>query len=175
MSYQSDDDALRAALGGDTSAFRWLVEKEQQRIYMIIYAQVRDHTVAKRLTEETFVKAYQNLDRCPRGFSIWLQRIAMNLCIDHQRRTQYEAQDSFVARDEDTQGQAHQSDTNQIARLLSMMEQLPHAQREVIQLRKIDDLTYREIAERLGIPEGHVMSRLFYARKALRAALKTSE
>jgi len=56
-----------------------------------------------------------------------------------------------------------------------MMEQLPHAQREVIQLRKIDDLTYREIAERLGIPEGHVMSRLFYARKALRAALKTSE
>lgn len=173
MSYESDDVALRAALEGEELAFRWLVERHQQRIYAIIYGQVRDPAIAKQLAEATFVKAYQNLERCQSGFSVWLQRIAMNLCVDHRRRERHESTHPPNSTDGEVESRA--PDLAQHARIVALMGQLPEDQRVAIQLRELEGLTYREIAQRLEIPEGHVMSRLFYARKALQALLEQSE
>ena len=47
--------------------------------------------------------------------------------------------------------------------------------REAILLREVEGLSYKEIADRMGIPEGTVMSRLYYARKKLQSLLKTEE
>ena len=57
-------------------------------------------------------------------------------------------------------------------RIIETVEQLPEDQKRVLVLREIDGLSYREISEILGIPEGTVMSRLYYARKKLQSELQ---
>jgi RNA polymerase sigma-70 factor (ECF subfamily) len=56
-------------------------------------------------------------------------------------------------------------------RIIEEVEKLPPEQKQAIVLREIDGLSYREISEIMNIPEGTVMSRLFYARKKLQEAL----
>ena len=59
-------------------------------------------------------------------------------------------------------------------RIIAEVEKLPDDQRQVIILRELDGLPYKDIADIMGIPEGTVMSRLYYARKKLQSALKES-
>jgi predicted RNA polymerase sigma factor len=58
-------------------------------------------------------------------------------------------------------------------KIMAAMDELPEDQKQIIVLREIDGMSYKEIAEVLDIPEGTVMSRLFYARKKLQAASRT--
>ena len=57
------------------------------------------------------------------------------------------------------------------ARLTEALGQLPAVHRAVLVLREMDGLSYEELAERLSIPRGTVMSRLFHARKKMQALL----
>ena len=59
-------------------------------------------------------------------------------------------------------------------RIFAALDKLSEDQREVILLREVEGLSYKEIAEAMGIPEGTVMSRLFYARKRLQGLLQHS-
>ena len=61
------------------------------------------------------------------------------------------------------------------ARIAEALDELPDDQREVIILREIDGLSYKEISDITEIPEGTVMSRLYYARKRLQSALKSEK
>ena len=183
-----DHDLVRKVIDGDATAYRCLVERYQGRIYSIVYGMVRNREDARDLAQEAFVKAYKNLSRFrfSASFYTWLCRIAMNVSIDHirkqkNRRTQ-EFDDGIA-----TKGPAgvislahHRGDPSKSierkqlrARLSEALESLSDDQKEAIILREIDGLAYKEIAEIMGIPEGTVMSRLYYARKNLQAALKS--
>lgn len=185
----SDSELVLRVRKGDGSAFRPLVERYQNRLHAMVYGMVRDPEEARDITQNAFIKAYQNLDafRIESSFYTWLYRIAMNLAIDHCRknkRRKTSAFDEAVAnRDEDgTIIELHQAESPQRAlqrkqlheRIFAALDELSEEQREVVLLREVEGLSYKEIADTMGIPEGTVMSRLFYARKRLQALLGQS-
>lgn len=182
----SDAALVGAVLKGDQTSYRVIVDRYQGRVYAVIYGMVRNQEDARDLPQETFVRAYQNLSRfrVESGFYTWLYRIAMNTTIDHLRRQKKRAHEAFedgVATRETggvmsdgvhMDGPGKSLERKRLhARLLAALDELPEDQRQVIVLREVDGLSYKEISEVLEIPEGTVMSRLFYARKKLQHAL----
>jgi RNA polymerase sigma-70 factor (ECF subfamily) len=183
---EADLELLKAVKAGDATAYRGLVEKYQGRVYGMTYGMVRNREDARDITQDAFVKAYNNLDsfRLEASFYTWLYRIAMNLAIDFIRKrtrqgtTSYD--DAVAARDEDG-GLAevhHDDDPRKLlerkrlyAKIMDAVEELPPDQRQAILLRELEGLSYKEISEIMDIPEGTVMSRLFYARKKLQKSL----
>lgn len=182
-----DDLALVAAVrNGDTTAYRGLVERYQTRVYHLVFGMVRNREDAREITQEAFVKAYRSLHafRDESRFYTWLYRIAMNLTIDFVRRRDKGpvsgAEEDVAVREPDgAVAEVHHAESPRRAyerkelhaAILAAVGELPEDQRQVVLLREIDGLSYKEIAEIVGVPEGTVMSRLFYARKKLQTAL----
>jgi RNA polymerase sigma-70 factor (ECF subfamily) len=183
----NDADLVEAVRGGDATAYRGLVEKYQGRVYNVIYGMVRNREDAQELTQETFVKAFRNLHgfRSDARFYTWLYRIAMNLAIDltrRRKRTPISGMDEDVGI-RDARGEiadVHNIDSprkvlerKQLHKaIMDALDQLPEQQKQVILLREVEGLSYREIADVLDLAEGTVMSRLFYARKKLQKVLE---
>lgn len=183
---EADAEMLRAVLAGDATAYRGLVEKYQGRVYSLVYGMVRNREDARDITQDAFVKAYNNLGsfRLESSFYTWLYRIAMNLAIDlvrkRQRRPTTSFEEGVASRDGDGGiAEIHSDDSPRkvlerkqlYERIMDAMEKLPEDQREVVLLREVEGLSYKEISEVMDIPEGTVMSRLFYARKRLQKLL----
>lgn len=183
----TDADLVAMVQDGDATAFRGLVERFQGRIYAHVYGMIRNREEARDLTQEAFVKAYRNIGgfRREASFTTWLYRIASNVTIDHIRKQRRMRTTEFDERI----GHSDQGDeiwepdhlrrspgkdlerTQLYGRIMAAMQKLSDEQRQVVLLREIEGFSYREIAETMGIPEGTVMSRLFYARKKLQALL----
>lgn len=185
-SREADVELLTAVMTGDGTAYRGLVEKYQGRVYSMVYGMVRNREDARDITQEAFVKAYRSLStfRLESSFYTWLYRIAMNLSIDfvrkRRRRETGGFDDGIATRDGDgaiaeihhEDGPSRQLERKELfGRIMDAMEKLPEDQRQVILLRELEGLQYKEIADVMGVPEGTVMSRLFYARKKLQKLL----
>jgi RNA polymerase sigma-70 factor (ECF subfamily) len=185
-SREADTELLTAVMAGDGTAYRGLVEKYQGRVFAMVYGMVRNREDARDITQESFVKAYRSLStfRLESSFYTWLYRIAMNLAIDfvrkRKRRETGGFDDQIATRDGDgsiaevhhEEGPSRQLERKQLfGRIMDAMEKLPEDQRQVILLRELEGLQYKEIADVMGVPEGTVMSRLFYARKKLQKLL----
>ncbi len=183
----SDSELVARVLKGDKNAFRPIVERYQNRLYVMVVGMVRDEAEARDLVQNAFIKAYQSLDsfRLDSAFYTWIYRIAMNLAIDSCRKRRRRKTGSFdeavAARDEDgemlelhhTDGPAEALQRKELRqRIFAAMEELTEEQREVLMLREVEGLSYAEISETMGIPEGTVMSRLFYARKKMQGLLR---
>jgi RNA polymerase sigma-70 factor (ECF subfamily) len=170
-------DLLVKARGGNVFAFEEIVRRYQKRVYATALRIVRRHEVADDVTQEAFLRGYQALDRFEVGrpFGPWICRIAANLAVNHVR--------SPVAREEplpeghgEAPAEAHDPlqgvlDTEARTVLQTALRDLPAEQRAVFALRVFEELSYKEIAETLGISLGTVMSRLSRAREKLRDAL----
>lgn len=186
-SREADAEMLQAVLAGDGTAYQGLVEKYQNRVYAMIYGMVRNAEDARDLTQEAFVKAFRNLKsfRLESSFYTWLYRIAMNLAIDHTRKQKRRETKEF---DEQVGTRNSEGDLSEIHRAESprkalerkqlmaaindALQKLPEEQRQIVVLREVQGLSYREISEVMDIPEGTVMSRLYYARKKLQKLLE---
>ncbi len=182
-----DRQLVEAVLAGDPSAYRGLVERYQSRVFSLVVGMVRNREDARDLTQEAFVKAFNNLARfrLESSFYTWLYRIAMNLAIDHLRkhkkRHHSEFDEQIAARDGDgSMADGHLRDSPRRAlerkelqgRILEALDKLSPEHKQIILLREIEGLSYTEIAETLEVAEGTVMSRLFYARRKLQQLLK---
>jgi RNA polymerase sigma-70 factor (ECF subfamily) len=180
-----DDLALVArARAGDARAFEPLVEKYRQRVYRLAYNVLRDAEEAWDVAQEAFIRAYQALPsfRGQSAFYTWLFRITMNVASDRARQRAARGRAFGTERVEEEewdrtlvdQGEAPDDSAvraEQRRRIMCALESLPEHHRAIIMLSDLEGLSYREIAEVLGIPMGTVMSRLHNARKRLRAAL----
>lgn len=181
-----DSEMVLAVRDGDTTAFRGLVEKYQGRVYSMLYGMLRNREDARDVTQDAFVKAYHRLDsfRLESSFYTWLYRIAMNLAIDlirkRKRRKTSSYDEDIAARDGDGEiAEVHQGDgpsrtllrKQLYSRIMDAVDSLPADQKQAILLRELEGLSYKEIADIMEIPEGTVMSRLYYARKKLQKLL----
>lgn len=182
----ADHELVKAVLDGDGTAYRGLVERYQGRIYNVCYGMVRNPEDARDLAQDAFVKAYKNLHRfrLESSFYTWICRIAMNVSIDWLRRQKVrraEAFDEGIATRESggvISLAHHRNDPGKdlerkriYEAILEALDELPEDQKQVVVLREIEGLAYKEIAAVLDIPEGTVMSRLYYARKKLQKSL----
>jgi RNA polymerase sigma-70 factor (ECF subfamily) len=186
----SDEELVRRARDGDREAFRELVERYQRKIASLALGMLRDREDALDVVQEAFTKAYRSLDRFKgdAGFYTWVYRIAMNLCIDHQRRDAKAPQPLSESRNgdggEDRLGALPDATEHgdpyrrardaEIARGVSeAIGELTPEHRAVIVLREVEGLSYEEISQVLECPKGTVMSRLHYARRQLQERLRT--
>ena len=189
----ADDEIVRRAQAGDHDAFRMLVERYQGRAYGLALRVLRDEEQAKDAVQDAFLKVYRSLDRFEgrAGFYTWLYRIVMNQCLDRKRRDKSdrevewndesaagvlnasESAASPAGRDADREAPDVAIERSEIRQAVARaIDALPEDARRTIQLREIDGLSYKEIAEAMGIPKGTVMSRLHYARQRLRELLQ---
>lgn len=132
---------------------------------------------AEDVTQSAFVKAYRNLatyDPRHRFFS-WIYRITLNeaLNLRSARRPQDSVPESLVSPAPDALEELDRQE--RLARLAAAISALPDLYRRVVELRHRSELSYREIAEALDIPEKTVKSRLFTARRRLAESLAATE
>ena len=172
---------------GNEGAYRYLVERYQQRVVAVVYGMLGNREDAAGAGPGGL---RQGLPQPRPGFQsrssfyTWLYRIAVNLAIDFRRREWKKRNTEF----EDSRMQnPHSVDPhpNHTAfspsktyenaelktRIMAAIDKLPEDQRTVVVLREIEGLSYKEIAEVVGCPEGTVMSRLYYGRKKLQTML----
>jgi RNA polymerase sigma-70 factor (ECF subfamily) len=170
-------ELLGRAQGGDLLAFEEIVRRHQRRVYGTALRIVRRHDVADDVVQDTFLRAYQALKTfdLARPFGPWIARIAANLSINYIRSPRFREEPLPEAH-----GETPSSSPSPLGGVLesesgSMLEaalfRLPAEQRAVFVLRALEDLSYKEISESLGISMGTVMSRLSRAREKLREAL----
>lgn len=144
----------------------------------LFHGLVGNHDDALDLSQEAFIRAYQALPRfdVQKHFFTWYYKILRNICLNHLRNHSRFSTLSDLSETESTDNAADPAalaERNDLSeRLWKAIGTLRDDYREVIILKDIEDCSYQEIAERLEIPPGTVMSRLFNARKHLKEILE---
>jgi RNA polymerase sigma-70 factor (ECF subfamily) len=173
-----DTDALiERCLRGDQAAWEDIVRLYRRRVFNIAYKFVGRHDEAEDLTQEVFLKLYKSLDTFDRraNFQTWQTSVSRNLCIDHYRSVRRERETMNRTVDPDTltpvaptaSPQAVLEQQDRVALLRAALDRLTPPLRTAVMLRDIQELTYQEIADRLGLPEGTVKSRINRGRAEL--------
>ena len=174
---QDIDPLIERCLSGDQSAWDLIVGLYWRRVFNIAYKFVGRHDEAEDLAQDVFLKLFKSLGTFDRraNFSTWLISVSRNLCIDHYRSTRREH--DMVRHDVDVVGlpqpssaespQAALERRDRVALLRHALDKLAPSLRTAVMLRDIQELTYQEIAERLGVPEGTVKSRINRGRTEL--------
>ena len=181
MTREQEAMIVRKVLQGDVNAFEKLVTEYEKAVYAIAQRMTGNPEDAADMTQETFIKAYNSLSsfRGDSKFSVWLYRIANNVCLDFLRSKNRRPTVSLSAEDDDgEETQLDIADESQSPELLLEssltrdavrrgLDSLPPDYKQILLLREIQGLSYEEIAAALGIESGTVKSRIFRARKRL--------
>jgi RNA polymerase sigma factor (sigma-70 family) len=176
------DHALVAAVRrGDDRAFEALYQRYHRRIHAYVLGMVKDHQRAEDVTQEVFVSALRRMRATERpiAFKPWVYEIAKNACIDQFRRSKRAEEISFDA----DEGLAPSDYTRLVSSepvpdaALAAKQDLDHmvgafgglsdAHHQILVLRELEGLSYREIGERMGMSRPAVESTLFRARRRL--------
>jgi len=184
-----DLSLVSKAKAGAADAFRALVVRYQRKVYALALGIVKDPDLAWDVAQEAFVRVHGHLREFEEksSFSTWLFRITTHVAIDSVRRERASRKD-----DVDEVNEAHVAEGAEgilstglgndprenalrkelAGKIQDALEALPEKHRTILVLREVEGLSYEELAERLGIHKGTVMSRLFHARKKMQAALR---
>jgi RNA polymerase sigma-70 factor, ECF subfamily len=169
-----DSVAIQKCLAGDWESFRPLVEKYQGRAVGHALAIVGNREDALDAVQEAFLDAFRALGRFDQGrqFYPWLYTILRNRCFKLLAGRGRLEVSSLEEIQTEILAPASSLSPEELLALERALLALSPEDRELITLKSLDGLSYRELAERLGIAEGTVMSRLYYARQRLRELLE---
>jgi len=170
----NEAELVSQAQRGDRSAFGDLVRHHREGVINVVYRMCGDPQLAEDAAQEAFIRAWQKLPGYkPRSpFRNWLFRIATNVALDTLRRERETVElEAVQLQTPNASPESRYDRTEQAELVRAAVLALPPASRAVLVLREYEGLSYRQIAETLGIPIGTVMSRLNYARTQLAATL----
>ena len=166
-----DSEAIKRCRDGEKEAFRHFVEQYQRQALGHATAILGNREDALDAVQEAFLDAYQALNRfdLSRRFYPWFYVLLRNSCFKSAASARKHEAGSL----EETELLALEAKLprEDLLSLEMALRSLSHEERELIMLKHLDGLSYEELAARLEIPPGTVMSRLYYARKALAAKL----
>ena len=164
----ADRAAIRQCKAGNRDAFAGLVTRYQREAFAHARSILPQDDDAKDAVQEAFVDAFRALDRFDetRAFYPWFYVILRNRCHGMLRKGQRGSSVEQLA-----EGAAFVRGGVDEVELNDALAQLPAESREILLLKYLDGLTYAELAERLEVPRGTVMSRLYHARERLRKVL----
>jgi len=178
---------VERAKSGDQSAFRTIMERNNQRLYRVARAVMKDDTEAEDVVQETYLRAFFNLSkfRGESSLTTWLTRIVLNEALGRKRKQRAMVTLETVETAQQTSAQiiqfpAMNTETdpersaaqNEIQRLLERaMDALPEPFRVVFVMRDVEEMSIEETASHLGIRPQTVKTRLHRARRLLRQSL----
>ena len=189
LSAATDQEVVELARKAEETAYRELLRRYQRPVFSLIYRMVRDRELAEDLSQETFVKVLNALDRYrpEYKFSSWVFKIANNAAIDHLRRKELDTLSLEGGPDATTPerveatalqlGDSAESPLDELeARELGStieraIAKLRPEYRSCIILRHVDGRPYDEIAVMLELPLGTVKTYIHRARAELRESL----
>jgi len=159
----------------EADATRDLYERYARQIHAYCLHQLGSREEAEDAVQSTFLNAFRGLKRGidPEFESAWLYKIAENVCLTRQRssfrRGRVESPGDLEAMQDVLP--SHQSDNDELIRLPEALEEMPEQQRRALLLREWQGLSYKEIADELGLSQAAVETLLFRARRSLASAL----
>jgi RNA polymerase sigma factor (sigma-70 family) len=177
----TDHDLVQAVRAGDDHAFERLYQRYHRRISAYIFGMVHDHGRAEDLTQEVFVSALRRMRQTDRpiAFKPWVYEIAKNACIDAFRRAKrteevsIDAEEGLAPADHgklasnSPSPDAAVEGKQQLDDLCGAFGGLSDAHHQILVMRELEGLSYREIGERLDMSRPSVESTLFRARRRL--------
>ncbi len=168
-------ELVRECLGGDEHAFEVLLRRFQGPVFNAVLRMVRDRDDAADLTQNAFLKAYEQLSSFdPRHkFFSWLYRIAINETLNHikRRRRLEPLEGDWASATRNPEAELVGSDLS--VHVQDALMTLSAEYRMVLVLRHFEGCSYDEIASIVGVPEKTVKSRLFSARTQLKERLES--
>lgn len=172
---------------GDPTAFDGLIRKYQPRLYGLVYNMTSNHEDTGDLLQDIFAKAYRSIKgfRGQSSFYTWLHTIAVNMTINFLKKRgrrfslSLDDVDSNIQNDKEfleltaTSDPVREANLGELQRRLNeAMMKLSNEHRMVVTMFDIQGMPHAEIAKILGISEGTVRSRLFYAHRQLQNYLE---
>jgi RNA polymerase sigma-70 factor (ECF subfamily) len=170
----SDEALTRAVREGRMEAFDVLYARYEVRLFAYVRRFITDRERAEDVFQDVFMTVLRDRTFDPeRGkFAPWLFTVARNRCRMAQRKGSRESRAMDALPRPAEAAEPHYAEADHVHRA---MEALPEAQRQLLLLKQVAELTYREIAAVLGVAEGTIKSRLHAATTAFRAQLAKGE
>lgn len=182
-----DADLVQRAKAGDTHAFDQLVMKYSRKLYGLIYHMTSNSEDSNDILQDTFSKAYRSLSlfRGHSTFYTWVYSIAVNMTLNHLKKKKrrsgpsYDDADSGILNDAAFIDKAYLANPRRNSNIHELHSKLNEAllklsegHRSVVKMFDIQGMPHAEISRVLGVSEGTVRSRLYYAHKQLQGQLK---
>ena len=181
-SRQQDTELIARTQAGDATAFDELIVKYSPRLYGLVYNMTSNHEDTNDLMQDIWAKAYRSINgfRGKSSFYTWIHSIGVNMTINFLKKRgrrhlmSLDDIDSGIQNDKEfleltsTSSPVREADLSELQkRLNEALQKLSHDHRAVVTMFDIQGMPHAEIAKILGISEGTVRSRLFYAHRQL--------
>ena len=166
---------LRASLEGDTEAWGEIVARYKEAVFGLSLGFLRNRADAEDVTHDAFIRAYENLRRykLEKRFSTWVFTIASNLC---RNRLRYRRYHPVISPPDQMTGGKDPAEIiakeDRLARIRKGLDSLPYAYRAPLVLRYYNELSYKEIADALSLPEGTVKTRIHRGKAMLKRTIE---
>lgn len=176
-----DDRALVAqVLSGDRQAFRVLIKRHERLVSHMIGRLIDRHEDREELCQDVFLKVYEKLGEFTfqSKLSTWIATIAYRHAINHLRKRKIEIRELPDSEYETEQFISHENVAGAMADrqldevVTTLIEKLPPQYRAILTLYHVQEMSYPEIVEITGLPEGTVKNYLFRARQLLKEKVK---
>jgi RNA polymerase sigma-70 factor (ECF subfamily) len=183
----ADAELLLRVAGGDTGAFKTLVERNEKAAYNFFLRLTGISEDAEDLTQELFVALFRAAGRyrSQAPFRAYLYRIATNLAMSHLRKRKLRigpSMDAMIESGFDLSSNRREDDPSALVESREMLliyeaalARLPHEWRLALELRIGSELSYEEIAEAMGKSISAVESTLFRARERIAEEMEKRE
>jgi RNA polymerase sigma-70 factor, ECF subfamily len=171
----SDLEVTKRVAKGDKRALETLYSRHSSRTYKFLCRLMADRTAAEDLMHDVFLEVWKSADRFEGRSSVttWILSIARYKALDARRRRRSLTEHDLPARAEPTpEAAAMESSTGTFMR--KCLDKLSEEHREIIDLVYYHEMSVKEAAEILDIPEATVKTRMFYARKKLKEMLEAA-
>jgi len=167
-----DSQLVLQAQRGDQRAFEALVRLHERYVTGLVCSIVRNPTDAEDAIQEVWLRVVEHLGRFDgrSSFRTWVHQIARNIAIDAYRTRRYRSHEPLEEHEPADKRQA--PDPLLQRQLERAVGDLSESHRMMWSLRELEGLTVQELQDRIGVPKGTVLSRLYYARNKLQNRLK---
>jgi len=171
----TDQVLVQNYLSGNQSSFEILLNRHKDRIYAFIMSKIKNRDITEDIFQDTFIKVINSLQKGNYNeqgkFLPWMMRIAHNLVIDHFRKQSKmhmvrstDEYDIFNLLDSDSATIEQEMIITQVKTDLKLLiEQLPEDQKEVLNMRYFEEMSFKEIAELTGVSINTALGRMRYA------------